>query len=103
MLARGVYTEESVTGETSQFRMRPEMAAEEPTPDDAAAVVEEVQAVMKGLDDLQRQIMELALQNHSVEEISQAVQRSGRTVRRTLQQIREDLEYRLLNAGAEDE
>jgi len=92
---RGVYSEESVGG-NSEYRIHPQAVSEEPTPEEAAAVVEEVQAVMQDLEPLQRQIMELALQNHSVEEISQEVQRSGRTVRRTLQQIREDLETRLL-------
>ena len=99
---RGIYSEESVAGEASTYRVRPEAVAEDPTPDDATAVVEEVQAVMTELDDLQRQIMELALQNRSVEEISQEVQRSGRTVRRTLQQIRENLETRLLGNGDAD-
>ena len=95
---RGVYSEESVGG-NSEFRVHPEALSEEPTPEEAAAVVEEVQAVMQDLDALQRRIMELTLQNHSVEEISQEVQRSGRTVRRTLQMIREHLETRLLGDG----
>ena len=95
---RGVYAEESIASnpQASNYRVLPEAVTEDPTPEDAAAVVEEVQTVMQGLDDLQRQIMELALQNYEVEEISQQVQRSGRTVRRTIQQIREDLEQRLL-------
>ena len=79
-----------------------EAITEDPTPDDAAAVVEEVHAVMTNLDDLQRQIMELALQNLGVEEICQRVQRSWRTVRRTLQQIREELETRLLGESLDE-
>ena len=96
---RGIYAEESTDGpsEASEYRVKPEAVAEEPTPEDAAAIVEQVQTVMDGLDGLQQQIMELALQNHSVEEISQSVQRSARTVRRTLQQIRGELEARLLD------
>ena len=93
---RQVYAEESVGGDEGQFRVRPAAVADEPSPEDAAAVVEEVQAVMRNLEPLQRHIMELALQDHTAEEISQTVQRSGRTVRRTLQQIREELETRLL-------
>lgn len=93
---RAVYDEESRESLKASRRVHPEILAEEPTPDEAAAVVEELQAVMAGLDAQQRRILELALQNHSVEEISEQIQRSGRTVRRTLQQIRSDLETRLL-------
>ena len=55
---RGIYSEESVTGEASEYRVRPEAIAEDPTPDDAAAVVEEVQEVMSELDELQRDTIE---------------------------------------------
>ncbi|MEO1528446.1 MAG: ECF-type sigma factor [Planctomycetota bacterium] len=96
---RGVYAEESTGGndEVSEYRIRPEAVAEDPTPEDATAVVEQVQSVMQRLDPQQRQILELALQNHDVDHISQEIQRSGRTVRRALQQIRDELESRLLN------
>ena len=50
---------------------------------------------MTGLDETQRRILELSLQDMSESEISAEVQRSGRTVRRTLLQIRSDLENRL--------
>ncbi len=100
---RAIYAEESLAGDQSQFRIRPETVADEPTPDDAAAVVEELQIVMQGLEPLQRQVMELALQDQSVEEISDSVKRSGRTVRRALQQIRESLEGRLLSDGNDKE
>ena len=95
---RGVYSEESTNnrGDASNYRVKPEAVAEDPTPEDAAAVVEELRTVMQGLDQQQRRIMELALQNHDVDEISRQIQRSGRTVRRTIQQIRDDLEGRLL-------
>lgn len=97
---RGIYTEESLGPTDSDYRVNPVAVADEPTPDDAALVVEELQNLMKSLDPLQRQILELALQNNDVEEISQHVERSARTVRRTLQQIRESLEDRLLDSQA---
>ena len=93
---RGVYAEESIRGEDRcEYSFPVEAIAEDPTPDDAAAVVEQLQSVMEGLDDLQRRIFELALQNHDENQIAEQVQRSGRTVRRTLQQIRQELENRL--------
>ncbi|MEP3480591.1 MAG: ECF-type sigma factor [Fuerstiella sp.] len=91
---RGISAETSVGGK-SEFRVRPEVVADEPSPEDAAAIVEELEAVMQGLDATQRRILELSLQDMSETEISAEVQRSGRTVRRTLLQIRSDLETRL--------
>lgn len=95
---RGVYTEESVGAAGSAYQVNPLAVAEEPTPDDAAQVIEELQNVMQKLDPLQRQILELALQNNDVEAISGKVERSTRTVRRALQQVREMLEGRLLES-----
>ena len=91
---RGINAETSTDG-TSQFRVRPEVIGDDPSPQDAAAIVEELEAVMTGLDETQRRILELSLQDMSESEISAEVQRSGRTVRRTLLQIRSDLENRL--------
>ena len=93
---RGVYDEESFGANDSGYRVAPTAVTQDPTPDDAALVVEELQNVLEKLDPLQRKILELALQNKSVEEISPLVERSARTVRRTLQQVREHLEQRLL-------
>lgn len=95
---RAVYTEESVGGTDSVFQVSPLVVAEDPTPADAAQVIEELQNVMQKLDPLQRQILELALQNNDVEAISEKVERSARTVRRGLQKVRELLEGRLLDS-----
>ena len=95
---RGVYTEESVAGQAADFHINPIAIAEDPTPDDAATVVEELQELMQRLDPLHRQILELALQNFDVNEISVKVERSNRTVRRALQMVRESLEGRLLES-----
>lgn len=95
---RGIYTEESLKTNDSVCGFRPEAIADQPCPEDAAAVIEELQAVLQKLDPLQRQILELALQNKDVDEITVEVQRSARTVRRTLQQIRNELENRLIES-----
>ena len=87
---RRVYAEESLGDSGSTYRVSPLAVAEDPTPADAAQVVEELQNVMERLEPLQRRILELALQNQDVEEISAHVERSSRTVRRALQQVRED-------------
>ena len=92
---RRIYAEESTDANKNEFRLSPEAIASEPTPSDAVALVEELNEVMGSLDKTQRQILELALQNNSEEEIATAVQRSGRTVRRTLQHVRDLLESRM--------
>ena len=51
--------------------------------------------MLADLDPLQQRILELALCNLEVEEIAQRVARSGRTVRRAIQQVRDRLESRL--------
>lgn len=93
---RGIYTETHAedTSEGQKTEL-PEAIAREPSPEDAAAMVEELERVMSSLDSTQRQIVELNLQNMSEEEICKEVQRSSRTVRRTLQQVRDGLRSRL--------
>ena len=95
---RGVYAEESLATDKSMIRVSPEVVSEEPKPDDAVALVEELSNVLANLDDLQRNIVELSMQNRDVEQIAEQVQRSPRTIRRTIQQVRDELESRLLRS-----
>lgn len=69
-----------------------DMVAREPTPAEAAALADEVEDLMRGLDPLQRRMVELRLQGYSLEEIATTTERSERTVRRVLDQIKERLE-----------
>jgi RNA polymerase sigma-70 factor (ECF subfamily) len=72
-----------------------EMLAREPSPEDAAAVLEELEYVMRSLEPHHRRIVEMRLQGHSVAEIAPAVQRTERLVRRVLERLRESLAQRL--------
>lgn len=92
---RGVYAEESFAATSSTLGIGPTAIATEPTPEDASAVVEELERVMASLDPMKRTVFELVLQNKSESEIAESVQRSSRTVRRTLLEIRSELEQRL--------
>ncbi|MEM8734790.1 MAG: sigma-70 family RNA polymerase sigma factor [Planctomycetota bacterium] len=92
---RRIYAEDSLATNRSTMGLGPTAIATEPTPEDAAAVVEELETVMKALDPLKRTVFELALQNRDESEIAASVQRSGRTVRRMLAEIRSQLEQRL--------
>ena len=95
---RGIYAEESLAATRSTMGLGPQVLAGEPSPEDAAAVIEELEAVMAGLDPVKRTIFELTLQNKDETEIAATIQRSGRTVRRALKEIRTTLEH-LLNLG----
>lgn len=95
---RGVYAEESLAADQSILRFSPQAVADEPTPGDAAAMVEELEFVMSTVEPVHRQILELSMQNQSIPEIAQSVQRSERTVRRGLQEVREMLKQRLLRS-----
>lgn len=94
---RGVYLEESMAAE-STLRVQPEIVSEEPKPEEAALMVEELSDVLANLDETQRTMIELSMQNLSVEQIAEKIQRSERTVRRTIQKVREDLEARLIRS-----
>lgn len=76
------------------FGLPAAVLAEEPSPAEAAALADEIEEVMNRLEPLQRQILELRLQGYNLEEIANAVQRSIRTVKRGLSDIRHQLELR---------
>jgi RNA polymerase sigma factor (sigma-70 family) len=67
----------------------------EPTPADAAMLVDELRSVLEPLSPTQRHMVQLRLQGHDIEEIAGIAQRSARTVRRTLAGFCEELERRL--------
>ena len=69
--------------------------AREPTPVEAAGLLDELRGVLAPLDAVHRRIVEMRLQGHEIEEIAVAVQRSARTVRRTLAALGEELQRRL--------
>jgi RNA polymerase sigma factor (sigma-70 family) len=62
--------------------------AHQPSPVEAVALVEEVEHLMRQLGPLQRRMLELRLQGHSVDEIATATGRTERTVRRVLDQVK---------------
>jgi RNA polymerase sigma-70 factor (ECF subfamily) len=95
---RGIDAEQSIKTETGSIYISPEAIADEPEPDDAAVMIEELSSALVGLDETRRAIVELSMQNQTVDQIAESVQRSQRTVRRTIQQFRDELESRLLKS-----
>lgn len=66
-----------------------------PSDEEAIALADEVEAMMRELEPLQREMLELRLQGKTIPEISEAIERSERTVRRFLGSFRDQLEGRL--------
>ena len=73
----------------------PEALAREPTPDEAAALTSELEAVLAELDWQEAETLRLCLQGHSSPEIAQRVGSSRWTVRRVLDRIGSRLQQRL--------
>lgn len=66
--------------------------SDEPTPDEAAALIELMEAVVEPLDERGRTIVRLRLQDYTVQEIAQQVDRTERTVRRILDRVKQILQ-----------
>jgi RNA polymerase sigma factor (sigma-70 family) len=66
----------------------------EPSPDEAIALADEMEALLSKLDPFARRVLELRLQDRSLAEISQSLGRCERTIRRTLAAIRQHLSER---------
>jgi RNA polymerase sigma-70 factor, ECF subfamily len=93
---RDAAREEAAAGEGAPWQ---DVAGREPTPDDAAALTETVERLLRDLDDDQRAILELSLQGYSTLEISERLGRAERSVRR----VRERTRARLERMRAEEE
>lgn len=66
--------------------------ARDPSPLEAAALADEVEALLRHLEPRHRSILELRLQGHNLEEIATEEHCSERTVRRVLEQVKGMLE-----------
>jgi RNA polymerase sigma-70 factor, ECF subfamily len=60
----------------------------EPSPVEAVMLTEQLEQVFQQLGPRERRILELRLQGHMLEDIAQLTQRSERTVRRTLDEVK---------------
>lgn len=69
--------------------------ASEPTPEQAAALMDEVQYMMRGWEPDQRRMLEMRLAGYKYEEIARMLNRSERTVRRLFEKVKTYLEQRL--------
>ncbi len=72
-----------------------DIASREPSPDEAAAIADELEFVMRSLNEPERRTLELRLQGELLEAIAIELGQSERTVRRTLARVREIMSRRL--------
>jgi RNA polymerase sigma-70 factor (ECF subfamily) len=64
----------------------------EPTPDEAVALAETVEELLRGLGGDERAIVELSLQGYTTQEISEQLGRAERSVRRLRERVRKQLQ-----------
>jgi RNA polymerase sigma-70 factor, ECF subfamily len=89
---RDVGRERHDRGSAEDRRPELEVAAPDPTPDEAVALTELVERLISSLDDRGQQVFTLRLQGYTIPEISQQIGRTERTVHRTLDQIKQRLQ-----------
>jgi RNA polymerase sigma-70 factor (ECF subfamily) len=68
------------------------LLSQEPSPEEAAALADELEQLFRSLDALDRRIVELRLQGYQLDEIAAQTDRSERTVRRVLEEVKGQLE-----------
>jgi RNA polymerase sigma-70 factor (ECF subfamily) len=93
---RSVAREQGPAETDSWLGLDYEALAREPTADEAVAVLDEVEQVLRGLAPLHRRMVEMRLQGYSTPEIATEVQRSNRMVRLVLRDVHDQLSQRLL-------
>jgi RNA polymerase sigma-70 factor (ECF subfamily) len=69
-----------------------DVAGREPTPEEAVVLAETVERLLRGLEGDERGIAELSLQGYTTQEISAALGRAERSVRRLRERVRKRLE-----------
>jgi RNA polymerase sigma-70 factor (ECF subfamily) len=91
---RSVDRETGFGGESSLRGLQAEVFSRAPSPVEAAALVDELEQLLRDLKPVHRQIVEMRLQGHSVHDIAVATDRSERLVRRVLEQVKGQLQQR---------
>jgi RNA polymerase sigma-70 factor (ECF subfamily) len=97
-LRRSAAREESLRPDGASDGLEAQILSREPTPIEAVSLVDEVEALMRRRDPLERRVLELRLQGYNLEEIANQTQHTQYTVRRILDAVKKHLE-RLLQTG----
>jgi RNA polymerase sigma-70 factor (ECF subfamily) len=89
---RAIANEEHPPATDEPFGLEPALLAHEPSPEEAVGLTDLLGEVMRGSSPLDCRIIEMRLQNYTVDEIATAIQRSERTVWRVLKRLKQQLE-----------
>jgi RNA polymerase sigma-70 factor (ECF subfamily) len=92
---RAVQAEVNFSSEDSLAGLQAHLA-HRPSPSEVVALTDQLEEIMKPLPPLHRHILELRLQGHNLDEIADAVDRTERTVRRVLEEIKQQLQKGLM-------
>jgi RNA polymerase sigma-70 factor (ECF subfamily) len=91
---RALERDVSFGSEDSLLGMGAQLLSHEPSPVDAAALVDVLEQIMNDLEPLQRRMLELRLKGCTVEEIAAETERGEATVRRLLDRVKQRLRQR---------
>jgi RNA polymerase sigma-70 factor (ECF subfamily) len=89
---RAVDLERGFGSEDSFLGLQASALARQPSPLEAVALSDEVEALMRGLDPQERRMVELRLQGYNLAEIAAHIPCGERTVRRVLKVVKNRLE-----------
>jgi RNA polymerase sigma factor (sigma-70 family) len=92
---RGLDQERQAAWGTGDSAAGPDPAARGPSPDDAVAIADELRQLLNGLDEEERQVVDLVLQEYTQDEIAERMGCSERTVRRIFKRIKSRLARQL--------
>jgi RNA polymerase sigma-70 factor (ECF subfamily) len=96
---RAVQREQSFGAEDELLGQAP-LLARDPSPVEVVALVDELEQIMRGLKPQYRRMLELRLQGHDIFTIATQTQSGERTVRRVLEQVKQQLQERRREDGA---
>jgi DNA-directed RNA polymerase specialized sigma24 family protein len=96
---RSINREEPHGSQDHWLGMPAELLAQEPSPDEAVALTEMLEAILRSLKPVHRRMVELRLQGHTIPEIAVDTQRCLATVEEVLRQVKERLSQDLGDAN----
>jgi RNA polymerase sigma-70 factor (ECF subfamily) len=89
---RSVEAEQNFGSEDSLLSLQAQLLSHTPSPVEALTLADLVQQVMRGLEPVERRMLRMRLQGHTLEEIAAETRLSRRSVRRVLERVKEQLE-----------
>jgi len=96
---RDIAREEHFGSADSLCGLQPLVLAKEPSPVEAVALAELLEQIMHRLDPSERRLLELRFQGYTIDEIAADLQWGERTVRRVLDEIKEQVQGGELGAS----